>query len=1493
MDDDIKIQINSYDSYQASPVCLDNLFGQVSQVPVIRIHGPLVIHVKDEKYFFNTLVHIHNFFPYMYISCDYGFVSKTDTTKHLNELVMYIENLMGGPHKSGKRHYVASINICKGVPMYGYHVGYNLFYKISFLSPDYKTKFFNLIHNNLFDLKNISNSEKFKPLLFEYHLNYYTQFLVDFNLFSCNWLIFNNCHFRYPFPLIFYNSWLSILKNFLIKFTNDTNILNPKIFPKIGKNTLELDLKADQILNRNDIRPNDLHHNFHELLNTQEDTIYLNSLSGTINEVNYQSFVNDIDFKFKDKDKNNNSKRVYWSNNLHLRDLLNYSISLTTPIKNSDPVKYYNTLVAPINDQLTNFPTIFELLDIEIKYCQRQLQIGDFLVWNNLDDLFKLYDFEISSFSDQENDAINKNIEDSDQTDNNDEYDDKPNGVINDKFRENELFNWEAYHTNLGESKDLDSKKNSDISGPYEETIDNDVSTVSSQINDDQLMIQMTQNTKRQSQTISNSEPLFLSRLDILRDIEDNGLVHINYDDPFYDNKEDIPSRPLIYANRRIDIPNKTDIPPLLIDGTCISHAIRDNFEDTSKEAEFWTYTKQAPSRDEVLESYLHEYQRLSYKRIKFSSQIEPPITKSDEFKVSINNEKISRKPTDFAELTNFYLEVHVGTKINNRLPDPMKDDITMIIYKFNDANSMYNCDFKSGILLNNLEKFSGINNHISDKSFKIQILPNEFVMISKLIEIVTFFDPDILSGFEINSKSWGYLIERFKKKFSINLLPQLSRTAINSNGKFGDRWGYTQTSIINVTGRFTMNIWRILRKDFTLNNYNFEHCCYHILQRNFPKVLNFDLSLFCDSDNFRDKLFFLNYYISRILIEERFVDIQELVTKNVEHSRLIGIDFDSNFYRGSQFKVESILARLTKAENLLLNSPSKKEVKNMRSLEQIPLIMEPESNFYKSPLLVLDFQSLYPSIMVAFNYCYSTLLCKLHGFNPRKNNLGYLKHNELLPMMIDFFHKNDLLNISPNGYVFVKRKVRQSMLAKMLEELLYVRVNIKRFMNSFKKNEFPELYKVFNSRQLAIKLIANVTYGYTSATFSGRMPNSDIADAIVATGREILTKSIDMIEQSDYGAKVVYGDTDSLFVYLPGKSKEEAFDIGEKLSQYVTDQFPLPILLKFEKVYHPCVLLTKKRYVGNCFEHRDQKEPKFDAKGIETVRRDGIPATQKILEKSLRILFKTSNLSKVKLYVLNQFNKIVLNKVLVRDFCFTREVRYGTYKSEAHLPLGARIAQKNIENDPRSEPQYKERIAYIIYKDPTKLTLKDRCMSPEEFITSQSTDNPLELDYEYYITRVIIPPLERIFNLMGADIKGWYSELPKFKHQNKLKKVDISNHSYIHHNHCLGCQKKLDNINISICDDCLGDSHLLLYDSIMKTKVNQSKLKTTENTCSNCIKENCFNTQDGRRYYDKCQNHECVNYFKRLDSQKNTKIAVNESKELFDAVDNSESLKW
>ncbi len=83
-------------------------------------------------------------------------------------------------------------------------------------------------------------------------------------------------------------------------------------------------------------------------------------------------------------------------------------------------------------------------------------------------------------------------------------------------------------------------------------------------------------------------------------------------------------------------------------------------------------------------------------------------------------------------------------------------------------------------------------------------------------------------------------------------------------------------------------------------------------------------------------------------------------------------------------------------------------------------------------------------------------------------------------------------------------------------------------------------------------------------------------------------------------------GDTDSVFVELQGRSKEDAFRIGNEIAQEITSKSPADVLLKFEKVYFPCVLVTKKRYVGCSFETLTQP-PHLDAKGIEMVRRDQV----------------------------------------------------------------------------------------------------------------------------------------------------------------------------------------------------------------------------------------------------------------------------------------------
>lgn len=205
-----------------------------------------------------------------------------------------------------------------------------------------------------------------------------------------------------------------------------------------------------------------------------------------------------------------------------------------------------------------------------------------------------------------------------------------------------------------------------------------------------------------------------------------------------------------------------------------------------------------------------------------------------------------------------------------------------------------------------------------------------------------------------------------------------------------------------------------------------------------------------------------------------------------------------------------------------------------------------------------------------------------------------------------------NLIHISPCGAVFVKSSVREGVLPRMLREILDARLMVKQSMKLHKTDKL--LQRVLHSRQLGLKLMANVTYGYTAANFSGRMPCVEVGDSVVSKGRETLERAIKTVElNKKWGCRVVYGDTDSLFVMVPGRSRAEAFRIGSEIAETVTNENPFPVRLKLEKVYQPCILQTKKRYVGYMYESADQKEPVYEAKGIETVRRDGCPAVAKV----------------------------------------------------------------------------------------------------------------------------------------------------------------------------------------------------------------------------------------------------------------------------------------
>jgi DNA polymerase zeta len=109
----------------------------------------------------------------------------------------------------------------------------------------------------------------------------------------------------------------------------------------------------------------------------------------------------------------------------------------------------------------------------------------------------------------------------------------------------------------------------------------------------------------------------------------------------------------------------------------------------------------------------------------------------------------------------------------------------------------------------------------------------------------------------------------------------------------------------------------------------------------------------------------------------------------------------------------------------------------------------------------------------------------------------------------------------------------------------------------------------------------------------------------------------------------VVYGDTDSMFVHVLPKAHStsqrhsqqqqqqqqqllhDAFDRMREFTRACNALLPNPMELELEKIFLPCILVTKKRYVGMAFENSKQVEGTFDAKGVESVRRDTCPLVQ------------------------------------------------------------------------------------------------------------------------------------------------------------------------------------------------------------------------------------------------------------------------------------------
>ncbi|KAI0003668.1 hypothetical protein BJV74DRAFT_876040 [Russula compacta] len=932
---------------------------------------------------------------------------------------------------------------------------------------------------------------------------------------------------------------------------------------------------------------------------------------------------------------------------------------------------------------------------------------------------------------------------------------------------------------------------------------------------------------------------------ELFSSLESLGLPSKVYQDPHYSKAEDVPERPwefagLVYRLKKGDGLSVLEEwePSSVPESQAKSASAEDRnmFEDRFDRTGVggWEYASAPPSVREVRRWLMSTTQAQLCEKPQARSQASGYDCPGPYgFKDTPPAQGAASGVRGKQSMTVFALEVFAPSR-GEFVPDPNIDSLTAVFYSFQDSDVEPNSsNLQKGVII--------VGNALQDlrslRDVPSQVVATELDLLNKVVDLVLDLDPDVISGWEIQSSSWGYLGAR-GKHYGLDMGELISRASGRASSNSSDQWSIRHTSTFCAAGRHVLNLWRITRTELELSMYTLENTVFHLLRRRVPKYAPSTLTEWHNSPVPAHRARLFHHLLGHTVLVLEMLDATDIIAKTAEFARVFGVDFFSVISRGSQFKVESFMFRIAKPESFVLRSPSKREVGTQNAAECMPLIMEPLSAFYNSPLVVLDFQSLYPSVMVAYNYCYSTCLGRVTPFKGQYK-FGVAETN-LPPSLLATVQ--DHITIAPNGIMYVKPEVRRGLLGRMLTELLDTRVMVKQAMKRAHDNK--TLAKILDARQLGLKYIANVTYGYTSATFSGRMPAVEIADSIVQSGRETLEKAIRFIETNEkWGARVVYGDTDSLFVYLSGKTKEQAFRIGYDIADAVTRQNPVPVKLKFEKVFLPCVLMAKKRYVGFKYESPDDTEPVFDAKGIETVRRDGVPAQRKMAETALKILFRTQDLSVVKRYCYRSWLKILENKVSIQDFIFAREVRMGTYSDKVPPPPGVIVAARRQLEDPNNEAQYGDRIPYVIARGTQHERLVDRAVAPEELF-----DGEKQLDGSYYISRVLIPPLERIFNLVGADIRGWYEEMPR---RIRADGVDTSLTSpekpkgvmtpgrlrieeHFRNSQCILCRSFSDE---GLCKRCCTTPAETISGLLSQVRITENRLQTVHNVCTMCTR--------------------------------------------------------
>ncbi|EET01445.1 DNA polymerase delta, catalytic subunit [Giardia duodenalis ATCC 50581] len=466
---------------------------------------------------------------------------------------------------------------------------------------------------------------------------------------------------------------------------------------------------------------------------------------------------------------------------------------------------------------------------------------------------------------------------------------------------------------------------------------------------------------------------------------------------------------------------------------------------------------------------------------------------------------------------------------------------------------------------------------------------------------LIQLFDPDIFTGYNIDGFDFNYIFKRAEvSQVSTHSLPGFMGTdqllglmltkgsssyastltrslsssmTITVSHLQSKQVGKRDTYEINCPGRMSMDILPNIIHNYKLRSYTLNSVCARFLNEQKDDVhYSMITPLFMQNEYGRRRI--TSYCIKDCKLPLKLMEKLMILVNTIELCRVSGLCGCLLLYSGQQIRILSLLYRFSAAESYLIpyrmrtgGGHSAGFSGDSEGLEGAT-VLNPKRGFYsdKQPIATLDFNSLYPTIIIAHNLCYSTMISDTPDIDFLIQMYAKSRGEDLSDINVSVYRQqlssllrlegasisatvddtngsddsddsddvsrssiikssaaqkdtatlclsasNELITVTPIKARFLKKTVFPGILPKILQVLLDARKKAKQDM---KKATDPLAKDVLNGRQLALKLIANSLYGFTGALTFGRLPSQEISSSITAFGREMINHTKNVVEE-------------------------------------------------------------------------------------------------------------------------------------------------------------------------------------------------------------------------------------------------------------------------------------------------------------------------------------------------------------------------------------------